>query len=80
MWREETLFAPVPHRQVVRTIPKWLRAWCLYRRRLLGNLARVASRTVTTAVRTMTREDDLSAGDSGLHPTARWPTGTRTYT
>jgi hypothetical protein len=32
-WLETTLFAPVPHRQVVLTIPKRLRAYCLYRRR-----------------------------------------------
>jgi hypothetical protein len=37
----------VPHRQVVLTIPKRLRAYCLYRRRLLGEIARVAARTVT---------------------------------
>jgi hypothetical protein len=29
------LLAPVPHRQVVLTIPKRLRADCWYRRRLL---------------------------------------------
>ena len=32
LWLEETLLAPVPHRQVVLTIPKRLRPWCLYRR------------------------------------------------
>lgn len=62
MWMEETLFAPVPHRQVVLTIPKRLRAWCLHRRKLLGDLARVAARTVTAALRTLTREGDLSVG------------------
>ena len=35
-WLDTTLLAPVPHRQVVLTIPKRLRAYCLYRRRLLG--------------------------------------------
>jgi hypothetical protein len=57
MWMEETLFAPVPHRQVVLTIPKRLRAWCLHRRKLLGDLARVAARTVAAAV--------LAAGSQG---------------
>ena len=39
-WLEETLLArEVPHRQVVLTISKRLRAWCLYRRPLLGNIA-----------------------------------------
>jgi len=62
LWLEETLLAPVPHRQVVLTIPKRLRTWCLYRRALLGDLARVAARTVTAAVRTLTREPDLAVG------------------
>jgi hypothetical protein len=44
----------VPHRQVVLTIPKRLRAYCLYRRRLLGAIPRVAARTVTAAVQTLT--------------------------
>jgi hypothetical protein len=39
LWLEESLMAPVPHRQVVLTIPKRLRAYCLYRRRLLGDIA-----------------------------------------
>ena len=43
-WLDATLLAPVPHRQVVLTIPKRLRAYCRYRRRLLGGIARVAAR------------------------------------
>ncbi|MEO5580857.1 MAG: transposase zinc-binding domain-containing protein [Gemmatimonadaceae bacterium] len=39
LWLEETLLAPDPHRQVVLTIPKRLRTWCLYRIALLGDLA-----------------------------------------
>jgi len=52
----------VPYRQVVLTIPKRLRAYCLYRRRLLGEIARVAARTVTAAIRTLTGERDLAVG------------------
>ena len=63
---EEALLAPVPPRQVVLTIPKRLRPWCLYRRALLGDLARVAARTVTAAVRTLTR---ASVGSRS----ASWP-------
>lgn len=37
-----TICAPVPHRQLVFTIPKRLRIYCLYDRRLLGDLARAA--------------------------------------
>ena len=62
LWLEESLLAPVPHRQVVLTIPKRLRTWCLYRRALLGDLARVAGRTVTAAVRTLTHEPGLAVG------------------
>ena len=61
-WLDTTLLAPVPHRQVVLTIPKRLRAYRLYRRRLLGEIARVAARTVTTAIRTRTGERDLAVG------------------
>ncbi len=42
-----TFLAPAPHRLVVLTIPKRLRAYCLYRHRLLGEIVRVAARTVT---------------------------------
>jgi len=62
LWLEETLFPAVPQRQVVLTIPKRLRTWCLHRRKLLGDIARVAAKTVTAAVRTLTREPDLSVG------------------
>jgi hypothetical protein len=61
-WLDTTLLAPVPHRQVVLTIPKRLRAYGLYRRRLLGEIARVAARTVTAAIRTLTGERDLAVG------------------
>ena len=61
-WLDTTLLAPVPHRQVVLTIPKRLRAHCLYRRRLLGEIARVAARTVTATIRTLTGERELTVG------------------
>jgi len=47
---------------MVLTILKRLRAYCLYRRRLLGEIARVAARTVTTAIRTLTGERELAVG------------------
>src|SRR5665647_3072160 len=61
-WLDTTLLAPVPHRHVVLTIPKRLRAYYLYRRRLLGEIARVAARTLTAAIRTLTGEPDLAGG------------------
>ena len=47
---------------MVLTIPKRLRAYCLYRRRLLDEIARVAARTVTAAIRTLTGERELTVG------------------
>jgi len=43
-------------------MPKRGRAYCLYRRRLLGEIARVAARTVTAAIRALTGERDLAVG------------------
>src|ERR1019366_7790647 len=65
LWLEETLLAPVPHRQVVLTIPKRLRAYCLFRRSLLVEIARVAARTVTAAIRVTSGERALSVGIIG---------------
>jgi hypothetical protein len=61
-WLEETLLAPAPHRQVVLTVPKRLRPYFLYRRALVGDLARVAARTLTAFIRTTTGERALSVG------------------
>ena len=61
-WLDTTLLAPVPHRRLVLTIPRRLRAYCLYRCRLLGEIARVAARTITAAIRTRTGEQDLAVG------------------
>ncbi len=38
----QTICAPVPHRQLVFTIPKRLRIYCRYDRTMLGHLARAA--------------------------------------
>lgn len=51
IWLEETQLAGVPHRQVVLTVPKRLRPYCLCDRKLLGELCRVAARTVTAFFR-----------------------------
>ena len=80
-WLDTTLLAPVPHRQVVLTIPKRLRAYCLYRRRLLGEIARVAARTVTTAIRTLTGSaTSPSASWRACRRMGRGPIGIRTGT
>jgi hypothetical protein len=62
LWLEETLLADVPHRQVVLTVPKRLRPYFLYDRRLLGNLSRVAARTVAAFWRATVGEKDLAVG------------------
>ena len=43
-WMRETLLLDVPHRQVVFTIPKMLRLFFKFKRRLLGDLCRCAVR------------------------------------
>jgi ribosomal protein S27E len=46
-WMRETLLLDVLHRQVVFTIPKTLRIFFKFRRKLLGELCRAAVRTLT---------------------------------
>ena len=72
----------MPHRQVVLTLSKRLPAYCLYRRRLLGEIARVAAHTVTAAIRTLTGEREISRSASlpACRPMARAPSGSRTST
>jgi len=62
LWLGEELLAPVPHRQMVFTLPKRLRPYFLWRRTLLGDLARVAARTATAFVRATLDEPELSVG------------------
>jgi hypothetical protein len=61
LWLGEELLAPVPHRQMVFTVPKRLRPYFL-RRKLLGDLARVAARTATAFVRATLDEPELTVG------------------
>jgi ribosomal protein S27E len=46
-WMRQTLLLDVPHRQVVFTIPRMLRVFFRYNRRLLGELCRLALRSLT---------------------------------
>jgi hypothetical protein len=59
---DEHLLAAVPHRQVVLTIPKRLRAYFLYDRRRLGLLSRVANRTLHGYVGAALGESDAVPG------------------
>ena len=54
---------------MVLTIPKRLRAYGLYRRRLLGEIARVTAHTVTAAIRALAGERDLAVGLVACLPT-----------
>ncbi len=58
LWLDERLLAPVPHRQVVLTLPKRLRAYFLHDRRRLGLLSRIAARTLRAYVRAALGERD----------------------
>jgi len=46
-WMRDELLLDVPHRQVVFTIPRMLRIFFKYKRRLLGELCRCALRSLT---------------------------------
>jgi hypothetical protein len=56
-WMRETLLLDVPHRQVVFTIPKMLRLFFKYNRRLLGELCRCALRSLTRYFEAVTGSD-----------------------
>ncbi len=62
LWLKDELLAPVPHRQFVFSLPKRLRPYFLWRRRLLGDLARITAATTTAFVRATLGETDLSVG------------------
>jgi hypothetical protein len=69
-WIAEVLLAQhvcaeVPHRQFVFTIPKRLRIYFRFERRLLGNLCRAAARTVITVHRAASGRPDAVPGMVG---------------
>ncbi len=70
LWLGDELLAPVPHRQMVFTLPKRLRPYFLWRRKLLGDLARVAAGTATAFVHDAGR-GGVVGGDRALDPDAR---------
>ena len=53
-WMREELLLNVPHRQVVFTIPKMLRIFFRYNRRLLGELCRCALRSMSCYMEVVT--------------------------
>jgi ribosomal protein S27E len=56
-WVRETLLLDVPHRQVVFTVPKTLRIFFKFRRKLLGELCRSAVKTLTFYFEALTGEE-----------------------
>ena len=62
MWLDDELLAPVPHRQMVFVLPKRLRPYFQWRRKLLCDLARIAARTATAFIRATLDEPDVSVG------------------
>jgi hypothetical protein len=64
-WVAEHVCAEVPHRQFVFTIPKRLRIYFRFERRLLGHLCRAAARTVITVYRAASGRLDAVPGMVG---------------
>jgi hypothetical protein len=58
----EEVLLPVPHRQVVLTIPKRLRLYFRYDRRLLADLSRAAARAITDVAHVSTGEPEGAPG------------------
>ena len=58
----EDVCAPVPHRQLVFTIPKRFRLFFRFDRKLLGDLARLAWQTVIEVYRVALARDDVVPG------------------
>ena len=61
-WVAEHVCADVPHRQFVFTIPKRLRIYFRFERRLLGEMCRAAARTLTTVYRAASGRPDGAPG------------------
>ena len=64
-WVAEQVCAEVPHRQFVFTVPKGLRLYFGFNRRLLGDLCRAAARTVVTVYRAASGRPDGVPGMVG---------------
>jgi ribosomal protein S27E len=56
-WMREELVLDVPHRQVVFTVPKTLRVFFKFRRKLLGDLCRCAVNTLAVYFQAVSGED-----------------------
>ena len=61
-WLNEEVLWPVPHRQVVLTVPKMLRPFFRYDRTLLGELCRAAASVITESFRSILGNPGLDVG------------------
>jgi hypothetical protein len=61
-WLNTTVLWPIPHRQIVLTIPKMIRVYFRYDRRLLGKLCRVAAKVITESIRSILGKPELTPG------------------
>jgi hypothetical protein len=52
-WLHTAILLPAPHRKIVITIPKMLRIYFSYDRRLLGDLCRVAAGVIIESLRVL---------------------------
>ncbi|HWR98212.1 MAG TPA: hypothetical protein VN317_07285 [Candidatus Methanoperedens sp.] len=64
---DETVLWPVAHRQIVLTIPKMLRAYFRYERRLLGDLRWVAAEAFTRSFRVLLGKPLAEPGSSSVY-------------
>ena len=69
-WAGEELLEQVPHRQVVLTIPKRLRIFFRYDRRLLGDLAACAWRAIRLYFKVYNDDEPVVPGGVGFIATA----------
>jgi hypothetical protein len=65
LWVSQEVCAPVPHRQFVFTIPKRLRIYFRFERRLLGELCRAAWRVVRSVFQSVSGHPDAVPGMIG---------------
>ncbi len=79
-WMRKELLLDVPHRQVVFTIPKMLRPFFKYKRRLLGDLCRLALRSLTRYFEVVTGSELTPGSSLPSRPLATGSTFTRTST
>ena len=77
-WMRETLLLDVPHRQVVFTVPKRLRLFFKYDRRLLGDLCRAALRSLERYFEAVTGGLMTPASSPPSRPSATGSTSTPT--